>query len=34
MALVLSLGAMALCTIVAIWYIWVRKIGTPEKPAN
>ena len=23
------LGAMALCTIVGIYYIWVRKLGKP-----
>lgn len=24
------LGAMGLCTIVGIYYIWVRKLGRPE----
>lgn len=24
------LGAMGLCTIVGIYYIWVRKLGKPE----
>ncbi len=27
------LGAMALCTIVGIYYIWVRKLGRPEGSA-
>ena len=25
------LGAMALCTIVGIYYIWVRKLGRPDQ---
>jgi hypothetical protein len=31
MGLVLSVGAMGLCTIVAIYYVWVRKLSKPSE---
>lgn len=35
MQLTVLLGAMALCTIVGIYYVWVRKLGRPgENPVE
>jgi hypothetical protein len=30
----LSVGAMSLCTIVAIYYIWVRKLDKPDNTSR